>query len=106
MVYIFVTILIPGHKAAEVAKAGFQARKKYPEDESIGKYVVQSAILSSAQGAKSVSILEPKEGKERDALIWLAKRAQPYSAIEGVIVQYEIASTYDEALEIVGIQRP
>ncbi len=106
MVYIFVTVRFPGHKAPEVAKAGFQARKKYPEDESIGKYVIQSAILTSDQGSKSVSILEPKEGKVRDAMIWTAKRYYSYGLIEGVVVYYEIGSTFDEALEIAGIQRP
>jgi len=82
MVYIFVTIRIPANQGPELAKAGFQARNKYPEDESIGKYVIYAAALSSEEGSKIVSIFEPKEGKERDAMMLIAKRYNLYSVIE------------------------
>ena len=105
-IYIFITVRYPGHKGPELAKAAFQAEKKYPEDESIGKFVIYGASLSSEQGGKAVSIFEPKEGKERDALMWIMKGTQLYHVIEGVKTHIEIAATYDETLEAAGIQRP
>ena len=100
MVYLFVTIRISANQGPELAKAGFQAQKKYPEDESIGKYVIYAAALSSEEGNKIVSIFEPKKGKEREAMMWITKRYQLYSGIEGIKIHTEIAVTYDEALEI------
>ena len=38
MVYIVSIVYFPGHKAPEVARAGFQAQKKYPEDEPVAPY--------------------------------------------------------------------
>jgi len=106
MVYLVTTVWFPGHKAPEVARAGFQAQKKYPEDESIGKYIIYGAVNTNEEGGIALSIFEPKEGNEREAIMWVSKRLYMYSSIEGVGYKSEVFATYDDALEIAGIKRP
>ena len=106
MVYIMITIWFPGTKSPEVARASFQEQKKYPEDESIGKYIIYGAVRSTEEGGRALAIFEPKEGKEREALLWVSKRLFLYSSIEGVRYTSEVYATYEEALEIAGINRP
>jgi hypothetical protein len=106
MVYIVSFIYFPGHKVPEVARAGFQSQKKFPEDESIGKYIIYGAINTNEKGGVSLSIFEPKEGKEREAIMWVEKRLYMFGSIEEVRYTAEVYATYDEALEIAGIKRP
>ncbi|MHA1467942.1 MAG: hypothetical protein ACTSP6_07690 [Promethearchaeota archaeon] len=106
MVYIISTVFFRGTNAPEVARAGFQAQKKYPEDESIGKYIIYGAVNTTEEGGIAISVFEPKEGKEKEAIMWVSKRLYMYSSIEGVSYTSEVFSTYDEALEIAGIKRP
>ena len=106
MVYLVSIVYFPGHKAPEVARAGFQAQKKFPEDESIGKYIIYGAVNTTEQGGVGLSVFEPKEGKEREAIMWTSKRLYMYSSIEGVSYKSEVYATYDDALEIAGIKRP
>jgi len=101
-----INIWFPGTKSPEVARASFQEQKKYPEDESIGKYIIYGAVRSTEEGGRALSIFEPKEGKEGDAIMWVSKRLFLYSSIEGVRYETNVYATYDEALEIAGIQRP
>lgn len=106
MVYIVTILYFPGHKTPEVARAGFQSQKKFPEDESIGKYIIYGAINTTKEGGVSLSIFEPKEGKEREAIMWVDKRLYMFASIEGVRYTSEVYATYDEAIEIAGIKRP
>ena len=105
MVYFFITVFWPGNKAPEVAKASFQSQKKFPEDASLGKYVIYGAAIPGENVGRSISVFEPARGKERDALMWIAKRLYLYILIEGVSYKRDTAVNYDEALEIAGIKR-
>jgi hypothetical protein len=105
MVYYFITVFWPSHKGPDIAKASFQSQKKFPDDGSLGKYLVYGAAIPSEQCTRSLSVFEPIQGKERDAMMWLTKRLYLYQLIEGVTYKLEIAATYDEALEIAGIKR-
>ncbi|MFX1445658.1 MAG: hypothetical protein ACFFHV_19760 [Promethearchaeota archaeon] len=105
MVNFFITVFWPSHKAPEVAKASFQSQRKYPDDGSLGKYVIYGASIPVKGGEKTISVYEPIQGKERDAIMFLTKRLYLYKLIEGVTYQLEIAATYNESLEIAGIKR-
>ena len=57
------TVWFPHAKASEVGKLFIEASKKFPEDKSLSKSLLNNAVAATKEGYKVVSASEIKEGK-------------------------------------------
>ncbi len=106
MVYLLATVWFPPHKGAEVGKKFLEVAKKFPEDKSLGKLVLDGALMRTRYGIKAITISKVKEGKLDDALARVSEMLAFYSEIEGVNSRVDTMATLLESLDIVGIKIP
>ncbi len=83
-----------------------QVAKKFPEDKSLGKLVLDGALMRTRYGIKAITISKVKEGKLDDALARVNEMLAFYSEIEGVNSRVDTMATLLESLDIVGIKIP
>ncbi|MFX0006291.1 MAG: hypothetical protein ACFFAV_06125 [Candidatus Hermodarchaeota archaeon] len=104
--YIVAETWFPANKAAEVGKLYLEMMKKYPDDRSIAKPIIQSSIRSVKDGIHALGVSSIKPGKVKEAMDLLSSRLLMMASIEGYV--YEIYITYDivEAMPLVGLQAP
>jgi hypothetical protein len=106
MVYLLFTIWFPPHKGEEVGKKFLEYVKKFPEDRSLGKTVLDGALMRTKNGIKVITISEVKEGKLDAALVRANNLLAFYSEVEGVNSRLDTMSTLVEAMDIVGLKVP
>jgi len=106
MVYLLATVWFPPHKGEEVGKKFLEIAKKFPEDRSLGKSVLDGALMRTKDGIKAITISEVKEGKLDDGLARISEILALYSEIEGVNSRVDTMATLIESLEIVGLKPP
>ena len=104
--YIVTEAWFPAKNAAEVGKLFLEMMKKYPDDRSIAKPIIQSSIRSVKDGIHALGVSSIKPGKVKEAMDLVSNRLLMMASIEGYI--YEIYITYDivEAMPLVGLQAP
>ena len=104
--YIVAETWFPAKKAVEVGKLYLEMMKKYPDDRSIAKPIIQSSIRSVKDGIHALGVSSIKPGKVKEAMDLLSNRLLMMASIEGYV--YEIYITYDivEAMPLVGLQAP
>ena len=90
MPYIIVTTRFPLNKAKEVAQKYIEERQKNPPDRSLGKEILQGAIMADGDKIKTIGITEVKEGKGDEALIKTQDGMVAYHVIEGYEYKIEI----------------
>jgi len=106
MVYLLATVWFPPHKGEEVGKKFLEIAKKFPEDRSLGKSVLDGALMRTKDGIKAITISEVKEGKLDVRLARISEILALYSEIEGVNSRVDTMATLIESLEIVGLKPP
>ncbi|MFX1276759.1 MAG: hypothetical protein ACFFBP_17055 [Promethearchaeota archaeon] len=106
MVYIVIESWYPAAKAVEVGKLYLEVMKKYPDDRSIGKPIVQSAVNSEREGIHVIHISEIKPGKIREALDMASNRMIMLASIEGFKYTQRLYYTIVEAMPFIGLQAP
>ncbi len=106
MVYLYATVWFPPVKGEEVGKKFLEITKKYPEDRSLGKSVLDGALMRTKYGIKAITISEVKEGKLEAAQERVNEILAAYSEIEGVNTRLETWATLLESLEAVGLKPP
>ena len=106
MVYLLATVWFPPHKGEELGKKFLEVGKKFPEDRSLGKLVLDGALMRTKDGIKAITISKVKEGKLDDALAKVNDMLAFYSEIEGVNSRVDTMATLVESLDIVGIKIP
>jgi hypothetical protein len=108
MVYLVVEQWYPPNKSSEVGKFGLEAIKKYPEDKSVGKMLVDAAVFTDKDGFIHIlSIAQSKPGKVKETMDLASNRCIMIAkAVEGY--RYHMHSAYEmvEALQIIGLQPP
>lgn len=104
--YLVAESWFPAKEAAGVGKLYLEMMKKYPDDRSIAKPIIQSSIRSVKEGIHAVGISSIKPGKVKEAMDLQTNRMLMMASIEGY--RYEIYITYDiiEAMPLVGLQAP
>jgi len=107
MVIVMVTAWFPHAKASEAGKMFIETSKKFPEDKSLSKQLLNNAVSATKEGYKVISASEVKEGKLKEYtaklhkfLIFVAQ------GIEGYKYKVETMSSIVEAMDILGLKPP
>ncbi|TES93716.1 MAG: hypothetical protein E3J90_14210 [Promethearchaeota archaeon] len=106
MGYLLATVWFPPHKGEEVGKKFLEIMKKFPEDRSLGKTVLDGALMRTKYGIKAITISEVREGKLDDGLARINEILALYSEIEGVNTRVDTMATLVESMEMVGLKPP
>ncbi len=107
MVIVMTTVWIPHAKASEAGKLFIEASKRFPEDKSLSKQLLNNAIAATKEGYKTVSASEIKEGKLNAFIAQLNKTLLFIAnGIEGYKYQVEVMSSIVEAMDILGLKPP
>ncbi len=106
MPYLFTTSSYPTDLRDEVVEAYFKMLKEMPFDRSLGKETVQAAVTTNPKGAKTLSIMNVKEGKLTEAILWTYKRMTNFQDIKGFEYTIRVWTTITEALEIINRSLP
>ena len=104
--YIVTETWWPVNKGAEVGKVYLEAMKKFPNDKSIVKTIVQAAIWAAKEGMHGISIYSIKPGKVKEAMDIETNRALMLSSVEGYVYATHIAYDLVEAMPLVGLTAP
>ena len=97
----------PHGVSTKVGKIYLEVMKKFPDDKTISKPVVQSAIWNEKEGTFSTTIGAIQPGKTKEAMDLAMKRLLMLAeSIEGF--KYEIHIAYDliEGMPLVGLAAP
>ena len=97
----------PANKSEKIGKAYIEIMKKYPDDKTIEKPLVRSALWTEKEAMHSITVSSIKPGKVKEAmdlatnrLLMLAKEVDDY--------RYNIRIAYDlvEAMPLIGLVAP
>ena len=97
----------PHGESGKVGKVYLEAMKKYPDDKTISKPILRSAIWSVMEGSFSITVSAIQPGKTKESMDLAMKRLLMLAeSIEGF--KYEIHIAYDlvEGMPLVGLVAP
>lgn len=106
MPYLFVNVWFPPQKSQEMGKKALEVFQKFPEDSSIGKTIIQGALMRTKNGIKGITITEVNEGKLEAAIDRAQELVDMYSEIEGVNARFDLYATLAESMEMIGLKLP
>ena len=107
MVIVMVTVWFPHAKASEAGKMFIETSKKFPEDKSLSKQLLNNAVSATKEGYKVISAFEVKEGKLKEYTAQLHKfLIFVAQGIEGYKYEVEMMSSFIEAMDILGLKPP
>ena len=106
MPYLFTTSSYPSDLRDEVVEAYFKMLKEMPYDKSLGKEIIQAAVTTNPKGIKSLSIMNVKEGKLTEAILWTHRRMTYFQLIKGFEYKIRVWTTIVEALESINRKLP
>ena len=107
LVYLVTEQWWPPGKSEEVGKVFIEAYQQFPDDKSISKPIVQSAVWPAEQLMHSISVYSIQSGKVKEAMDIAYNRLLMFAnAIEGW--RYEINIAYDavDAMSLIGLKPP
>ena len=97
----------PHGKSEEVGKIYLDVMKKFPDDKSITKPILRSAIWAEKEGMCSVIVSDIQPGKVKDSVDMAMKRLLMTSKnVEGFRFVIHIANDLVEGMPIIGLQAP
>ncbi|MFX0058350.1 MAG: hypothetical protein ACFE85_14805 [Candidatus Hodarchaeota archaeon] len=97
----------PHGQSAKVGKIYLEVMKKFPDDKTISKPVLRSAIWALKDGMYSTTISAIQPGKVKDSMDLAMKRLLMMAeSVEGF--KYEVHIAYDlvEGMPLVGLAAP
>ena len=100
------TTYFPVASSAKVGKKYVEVLKKFPVDRSIEKLILPTAIKTTHNGWKAISITEVKDGKFKEYMKRFYRNVLGYLEIEGYKVDFEVFMSGAEALPLVGLEIP
>ncbi|MFX1446139.1 MAG: hypothetical protein ACFFHV_22240 [Promethearchaeota archaeon] len=101
------TVWIPHSKAPKAGKLFLEAVKKFPDDKTLSKNLVNNAVVATKEGYKVVVADEIKDGKLKEYLNLANKQLLFFAEnIEGYKYQIEVMSSITEAMAVVGLEPP
>ena len=107
MVIVMTTVWLPHAKASMAGKVYLEALKKFPEDRSLSKNLLNNAVVATKEGYKIVIADEIKEGKLKEYLALSNKQLIFFAeSIEGYKYQIEVMSSLVEAMAVLGVELP
>ena len=80
--------------------------KKFPDDKSIVKPILRSALWAEKKGMHGLSVYSIKPGKVKEAMDLETNRNLMLSSVEGFVYITHIAYDLVEAMSIVGLTPP
>jgi hypothetical protein len=106
LVYIVTEHWWPPGKSEEVGKLYLEVMQKFPDDKSIIKPVIQSAVWPVQEGMHSMTVASIKPGKVKEAMDLSSNRLILLAAIDGFRYAINIAYDLIEAMPFVGLKAP
>jgi len=106
MPYLFTTSYYPTDLRDETVEAYFKMLKEMPFDRSLGKETIQVAVTTTPRGARTLSIMDVKEGKLTEAILWTFKRMAYFQLIKGFEYKVRVWTNIVEALDSIGRSLP
>jgi len=107
MVIVMTTVWLPHAKASKAGKVYLEALKKFPEDRSLSKNLLNNAVVATKEGYKIVIADEIKEGKLKEYIALSNKQLIFFAeSIEGYKYQIEVMSSLVEAMAVLGVELP
>ena len=101
------TVWIPHAKASQAGKLFLEAMKKFPDDRSLAKNLLNNAVSATKKGYKVYIADEIKEGKLKEYLAQANKQLLFFAEnMEGYIYEIEVLSSLVEAMAILGLKVP
>ena len=101
------TVWFPHAKASDAGKLFIEASKKFQDDKSLSKRLLNNAVAATKEGYKVVIADEIKEGKLKEYLAQANEQLLFFAeGIEGYKYQIEVMSSLIEALDILGLKPP
>ena len=101
------TVWFPHAMASKTGKVFLEALKKFPEDRSLSKNLVNNAVLATKEGYKVIVADEIKEGKLKEYIAQANKQLIFFAEnIEGYQYQMEVMSSLPEAMDVLGLKVP
>ncbi|TFG15196.1 MAG: hypothetical protein EU535_02155 [Promethearchaeota archaeon] len=95
----------PAKVSEKLGKAYLEAMKKFPDDKSIEKPILRSAIWTDDKGMHSITVSSIKKGKVKESMDLATNRLLMMSSIVGEFeFQMHIAYDLAEALPLVGLK--
>ncbi|MFX1589549.1 MAG: hypothetical protein ACFFC1_15455 [Promethearchaeota archaeon] len=97
----------PHGQSEKVGKVYLDAMKKYPDDKSISKPVLRSAIWAEKDGMFSTTVSAIQPGKVKESIDLAMKRLLMMAeAIDEFKYEYHIAYDLVEGMPLVGLTAP
>ncbi|MFX0001308.1 MAG: hypothetical protein ACFE9Q_11310 [Candidatus Hodarchaeota archaeon] len=107
MVYIITEHWWPPGKSEGVGKVYLEVMKKFPDDRSIVKPIIQSAVWPVPEAMHSITVSTVQPGKVKEAMDLSTNRLLMLGkAIEGFRYTMNIAYDLVEAMPFVGLKAP
>ena len=106
MVYIVVNMVFPSHKAPEAGKKFLEVLSKYPDDDSLGETVVNSAVKTTTCGIRVLNVSTVKKGKLEENLTRGNEILAMFNEVEGYEYTMEVWQEPAEALATLGMKMP
>jgi len=107
LVYIVIESWWPHGKSEQVGKLYLEVMKKYPDDKTVSKPVIRSAVWSLQDGMHNIIISSVQPGKVKEALDLSNNRLlMMASSMEGYRFEVHIAYDLVEAMPLVGLKAP
>ena len=100
--YVITTSVYPSDKATEVGKKYLEMRGKYPPDETLGSLLV-SAVKTTEQGIRVITIREVKKGKLEEALQRAGDLLAMFLSIVGYEYSIDVYFSVAEAMASIGM---
>jgi hypothetical protein len=95
----------PANVSEKLGKAYLEAMKKFPDDKSIEKPIIRSAIWTDKDGMHSITVSSIKKGKVKESMDLATNRLlMMASMIEDFQFQIHVAYDLAEALPLVGLK--
>jgi hypothetical protein len=97
----------PATSSVQLGKAYLEAMKKYPDDLSLGKPIVRSAIWTDKDAMRSIAISSIIPGKAKENMDLAYKRLLMISSmVEDFKYDIHIAFDLAEGMPLVGLTAP
>ena len=96
----------PADKSEKVGKLFLELMKKYPDDKSIVKPILRSALWAEKKGMHALGVYSIKPGKVKEAMDLETNRNLMLSSVEGYVYIIHIAYDLVEAMPFVGLTPP
>ena len=97
----------PASKSSEVGKVYLEIMKKYPDDKTIEKPILHSAIWTEKEKMHSITVSSIKPGKVKESMDLAHNRLLMMAEkVEGYHYQVHIAYDLVEGMPLIGLQAP